>query len=207
MDQSEGLERCAKLHSPHGADSSFISLDKAPSHASRLACQHFKTVLHGTVDFNERDLQTSLPLSSFSGTSSGAVSFSILLLPISQNWRHSRPACITERGQVAVGCARKWAKLWSADSRSALPLKGALLIPKLTLHGTHHGYRRHHRHRQYASRTRISGSLISNRAGSPIFSLPKTTNFKPLGPYCVNNCAANDGKHTATTRERATNKQ
>ena len=28
-----------------------LILDKAPSHASRLACEHYGTVLHGTVEF------------------------------------------------------------------------------------------------------------------------------------------------------------
>ena len=40
---------CAGLLEP-GREFLLI-LDNAPSHASRLACEHYKTVLHGTVDF------------------------------------------------------------------------------------------------------------------------------------------------------------
>ena len=43
-----------------------LILDNAPSHACRLACEHHKTVLHGTVEFQppcSPDLSLSLSLS------------------------------------------------------------------------------------------------------------------------------------------------
>ena len=65
-----------------------LILDNALSHASRLPCEHYSTVLHGTVEFQPPYSPDLSPLDFFCGTSSRHSSFSIQLLPIPQNRGH-----------------------------------------------------------------------------------------------------------------------
>ena len=66
MDQGDGRVHCANCTALMEPGRKFLLiLDNAPSHASRLACEHYKTVLHGTVEFQPRALQTSRPQTFF----------------------------------------------------------------------------------------------------------------------------------------------
>ena len=99
-----------------------IALDNAPSHACRLACDHHSIVLHGTVEFQP---PYSPDLSSLDFSSQNELKTQLCLVSNStENCGHFLAACITERGQTAVGCSRKWARLGSASWRLALPPMG-----------------------------------------------------------------------------------
>ena len=60
--------------------------------------------------FNRLALHTSLPWTSFCGTSSKYSLFSIQLLTIPQNCGHFRPACITERREMFEKISNVWVR-------------------------------------------------------------------------------------------------
>ena len=78
-------------------------LENAPSHASRLACEHDKTVLHGTVEFPTSVLSRprSLRLLSMERAQSAA-------RPVSCSGQ-SRWIAGTFLVESALGCSRKLA--------------------------------------------------------------------------------------------------
>ena len=74
----------------------------------RPACGHYKTVLHGAVEFQPPCSPDLSPLDFFYGTTSRHSSTSVQLLPTPQKCGHSRPACVRRRGQAAAGCSKRW---------------------------------------------------------------------------------------------------
>ena len=76
---------CTALMEP--VRKSLLILDNAPSHACRLACDHYRVARHSR--FSTALLSRSLSLGLlFCGTSSRHSLFSIQLLPIPQNCGH-----------------------------------------------------------------------------------------------------------------------